>query len=97
MCDQYRVSRILCDPYQLHRSITTLKEAGLPIQEFAQTTGNTTKMGTGLYDLIKSKNLLMYPDEELREQALNCVAVETPLGFRLAKEKASKKIDGSSP
>jgi phage terminase large subunit-like protein len=93
VCDQYRVVRILCDPYQLHRSITTLKEAGLPIEEFPQTTGNTTKMGTGLYDLIKGRNIRMYPNEELREQALNCVAVETAQGFRLAKEKASKKID----
>ena len=70
-----------------------LKAAGLPIHEFPQSTANTMKMGTGLFDLIKGKNLLPYPDEELREQALNCVAVETAQGFRLAKERASKQID----
>jgi hypothetical protein len=87
------VRRIICDPYQLHRSIMTLK-AGLPIEEFAQTTANTVRMGQTLFDLLKGRNLTLYPDAELREQALNAVAIENPQGFRLAKEKASRKIDG---
>jgi phage terminase large subunit-like protein len=89
----YRVEAIYCDPWQLHRSITTLQAAGLPIQEFPQTTANTTRMGTVLFDLLKGRNLRLYPDDELREQALNTIAIETPRGFRIAKEKASKKID----
>jgi hypothetical protein len=94
VCQQYRVHRIICDPYQLHRSIMTLKVAGLPIEEFPQTTANTVRMGQSLYDLLKGRNLAVYPDAELREQALNAVAIENPAGYRLAKEKASKKIDG---
>jgi phage terminase large subunit-like protein len=35
----------------------------------------------------------MYPALDLREQALNAVAVESSRGWRLAKEKSSKKID----
>ena len=31
------VQQIVCDPYQLHRTITTLKNAGIPIKEFPQT------------------------------------------------------------
>jgi phage terminase large subunit-like protein len=93
VCQQYRIRRIVCDPYQLHRSITTLKAAGLPIEELPQTTANTVRMGQTLYDLLKGRNLAMYPDADLREQALNTVAVENPSGFRLAKEKASRKID----
>jgi phage terminase large subunit-like protein len=38
-----------CDPYQLHRSITTLKAAGLAIEEFPQTVGNTVRMGQTLF------------------------------------------------
>jgi hypothetical protein len=41
---RFDVARILCDPYQLHRSIMTLKGAGLPSEEFPQTTVNTTRM-----------------------------------------------------
>ena len=35
--DQCDVVEYLADPYQFHRSITTLQAAGLPIREFAQT------------------------------------------------------------
>ena len=84
---------ILADPYQFHRSITTLQAAGLPIREFAQTTANTTLMGQTLFDLLTGKNLVVYPSDELRQQALSTVAIENPRGWRIAKEKSSKKID----
>ena len=90
---QYYVHEILCDPYQLHRSITTLKSEGLNIREFPQTVQNTTIMGQTLFEALKGKNLRLYPSDELRQQALNTVAVENPRGWRIAKEKASKKID----
>ncbi len=35
----------------------------------------------------------MYPADDLRSQALSTIAVEHPRGWRIAKEKASKKID----
>ena len=91
--ERYFVQKILCDPYQLHRSITTLQAAGLPIEEFAQTSANTTRMGQTLFDLLNGKNLRLYPAANLRAQALNTVAVESPRGWRIAKEKAARKID----
>ncbi len=91
--EHYFVQKILCDPYQLHRSITALQAAGLPIEEFPQTSANVTRMGQTLFDLLNGKNLRLYPAEDLRAQALNTVAVESPRGWRIAKEKASKKID----
>jgi hypothetical protein len=81
------------DPYQFHRSITTLQAAGLPIQEFPQTTSNTTLMGQTVFDLLNGQNLVLYPSDELRQQALSTVAIENPRGWRIAKEKASRKID----
>jgi len=87
------VRRIVIDPWQAARSIQTLKAAGLPIEEFPQTQSNTTRMAQTLYDLLKGRNLVLYPDDELRQQALNTIAIETPRGFRIAKEKASRKID----
>lgn len=91
--EQNDVRRILIDPWQAARSIQTLKAAGLPIEEFPQTVSNTTRMAQTLYDLLKGKNLVLFADDDLRQQALNTVAIETPRGFRIAKEKASKKID----
>ena len=92
--DRYSVVEILCDPYQLHRSITTLKEAGLPIREYAQSSPNLTQMGQTLFDLLNGKNLRMYPADDLKQHAMNTVAVESVRGWRIAKEKTSKKIDG---
>jgi phage terminase large subunit-like protein len=87
------VREIVCDPWQMARSIATLKAAGLPIREFPQTSANCTRMGQVLFDLLKARQLQLYPDDELRTQALSAVAVESPRGWRLAKEKASRKID----
>lgn len=91
--EQNAVRLILVDPWQAARSIQTLKTAGLPIEEFPQTVANTTRMAQTMYDLLKGKNLVLFEDEELRQQAMNTVAIETPRGFRIAKEKASRKID----
>jgi hypothetical protein len=87
------VVETLADPYQMHRSITTLAAAGLPIREFPQTQANCTLMGQTLFDLLNGRNLELYADDQLRQQALSTVAVENPRGWRIAKEKASKKID----
>jgi phage terminase large subunit-like protein len=91
--ERHDVVEIRCDPYQLHRSIMTLKAAGLCIVEYPQTTANTTAMGQALFDLLSGRNLRLYPDAELRRQALNTVAVESTRGWRIAKEKTGKKID----
>jgi hypothetical protein len=90
---QFRVVDILTDPYQLHRTITLLRADGLPIREFPQTTANCTAMGQQLFDLLNGRNLRLYPADDLRQQALHTVAVESPRGWRLAKEKTRHKID----
>jgi phage terminase large subunit-like protein len=91
--DQCDVVECWADPYQMHRSITTLQASGLPIKEFAQTTANCTQMGQVLFDLLNGQNIVLYPSDELRQQALSTVAIENPRGWRIAKQKASKKID----
>jgi hypothetical protein len=88
-----RVVRVLADPYQMARSITYLQGAGVPIEEYPQTTANLTRMATVVLELLRTRALVLYPSDELREQALNAVAVESAHGLRIAKEKASRKID----
>ena len=77
----------------MYRSIATLRAKNLPIVEFPQTQANTTRMGQTLYELLTGTNLRLYPSPEMRQQALNTVAIESARGFRIAKERASKKID----
>ena len=89
----FNVRGIWYDPYQLHRSMTGLSKDGLPCQEFPQTSGNCTRMGQALFDLLTGRNLRLYPSAELRTQALNTVSVDSSRGWRISKEKASAKID----
>jgi phage terminase large subunit-like protein len=93
LLQSFDVRAIYVDPYQMHRSITALANAGAPVIEFPQTLANTTRMGQVLFDLVQGRNLVLYPDPDLRQQALHTVAIETGRGFRIAKEKASNKID----
>jgi phage terminase large subunit-like protein len=93
IASQGNVRAVLVDPWQAARTIATLKAAGIPIEEFPQTVGNTSRMGSTLYDLLKGRNLKLFADEDLRQQAMNTIAIETPRGFRISKEKASRKID----
>jgi hypothetical protein len=73
--------------------MTGLHHDGLPCEEFAQTSGNCTRMGQALFDLLTGKNLRLYPSADLRTQALNTISVDSSRGWRISKEKSSRKID----
>ena len=83
------------DPSQMIRSAQELRGAGVPMTELPQTSGNLTQASQALFDVVKERRLRCYPAADLRQHILNSVVVETPRGWRLAKEKASRKIDGA--
>jgi phage terminase large subunit-like protein len=90
--DQADVVEYLADPYQFHRSLTTLQAAGLPINEFPQTTANCTLMGQTLFDLLNGQNLVLYADDELRQQALSTVSIETPRGGESQRKRHRRRL-----
>jgi hypothetical protein len=90
----YQVAAVLFDPYGMQVPEVMLRRSGLRMVEFPQTQSNQTRAGDNLWHLIRERRLAAYPDKELRQHVLNAVAVETGRGWRLAKEKASRKIDG---
>ncbi len=61
---RYHLAAVLADPWQMARSIQTLRAAGIPIGEFPQTVPNQTRAGQALFDLLKGKNIELYPDAE---------------------------------
>src|SRR5262249_9544798 len=79
---RYHLTEVKYDPFQMARSAQTLRKAGLRMVEFPQTSGNLTAASQNLYELIKAKHLVVYPDTELRRHALNAVAVESGRGWR---------------
>jgi hypothetical protein len=64
-----------------------------PMAEFAQSVPNLTEASTNLYELLKGRNLVAYADEDLHLAVSRCVASESSRRWRIAKEKASHKID----
>jgi len=94
LAHDFTIGGILADPYQFHRSLKSIERNGLNVREYAQTPPNLTKMGQSLLDILKARALVLYRDDTLRQQGLNTTMIESIRGFRIAKEKASRKIDG---
>jgi hypothetical protein len=90
---RFALREVRYDPYQLQASAQRLIRAGVPMVEFPQTPANLTEASTNLFELIKGANLVVYPDAALDKAIKQTVAVETPRGWRLAKEKTSARID----
>jgi hypothetical protein len=93
LCGRFSVQAVRYDPWQMASVSQRLIRLGVPMQEFAQTSGNLTDSSSNLYDLIKSQNLSVYADDGMRLSISQAVAVETPRGWRIAKEKQKHKID----
>lgn len=93
LTQQFHVSAIYLDPWQAYDLIGRLQADGLPAREFVQTEGNTARLGETLYGLLRSRRLVLYPDAELRQQAMNTVGIEGARGVRIAKMSASRKVD----
>ena len=81
-------------PYQLHSIALDLEKSGVSMIEMPQT-GARVESDQALYDAIIGKTIRHYGDPTLNEHITNAVAIETPRGFRLAKEKTSRKIDAA--
>jgi hypothetical protein len=74
-------------------SAQRLTREGLLMVEFPQTVSNLTESSQNLFDLIKGRNLLLYPDAAIRLAISRAVAIETPRGWRIGKDKQTHKID----
>ena len=90
---RFWIREVRFDPYQMQAVAQRLTAAGLPMVEFAQSVPNLTEASTNLYEIIKGHNLVMYTDDAIRLAVNRAVALETTRGWRIAKEKASHKID----
>src|SRR5262249_16266318 len=77
------------------RSVQTLREAGLEVEEYNQTQNNLTEATEALYSAFLTKNLKLYPAPDLKQHVLNAVTVESARGIKLAKQKTSNKIDAA--
>ena len=89
----FHIASVYYDPSQFVRSAQFLSGQGIPLKEYTQVPVNLTSMTQTLYEFIRGRNLIMYPSPELRKQNLDAVIIEGARGMRIAKEKATQKID----
>ncbi len=89
-----QLTAVVADPYQLHSLIIEWEKAGIRVIELAQNAGRV-EADQALYDAIVGGSLRHYSDPTLNENIQNAVAIETPRGVRLAKEKTNRKIDAA--
>jgi hypothetical protein len=90
---RFRVRQVRFDPYQMQSVAQRLQRSGIRMVEFPQSVPNLTEASTNLYELIKGRGIVVYPDADIRLAISRAVALETTRGWRIAKEKTSHKID----
>jgi len=91
--DRFSVQSVRFDPYQMQASAQRLARKGVRMVEFPQSVPNLTAASQNLYELLKNRNFVLYPDADTRLAMQRAIAVETTRGWRIAKEKQSHKID----
>jgi phage terminase large subunit-like protein len=93
LSQMFCIREVRFDPFQMQATAQRLHQRRIPMVEFGQTVGNLTEASSNLYELVKGRNLVVYPDAAMRLAVQRSVAIETSRGWRIAKEKASHKID----
>jgi phage terminase large subunit-like protein len=88
---KFIISSIVYDPKHLLPTMMKLQKEGFPTRVFDQTTSNMIAASQLLYELMKSKNLEAYPDDDIRRHIQMSVAEQTARGFRIVKTKVSKR------
>jgi hypothetical protein len=91
--NRYNLIAVYDDPYQMVSSAQRLTKEGVMMFEYPQTVPNLTESSQNLFDLIKGANISLYPDEQIRLAVSRAVAIETPRGWRIGKDKAAYKVD----
>ena len=76
------------DPYQMQASAQRLRRAGIKMVEYPQTVPGLTESSTCLYEAIKARAIIAYPDPDIRLAMSRAVALETSRGWGDRKRKA---------
>jgi phage terminase large subunit-like protein len=90
---RFTIKKVAFDPWQMQATAQRLRSSGIPIEEFPQSSPRLTEASQNLYELIKSRNIVLYPDADIRRAMGHAIARETSRGWHIAKEKQSHKID----
>ena len=90
---RFAIRKAVFDPWQMQSTAQRLRSAGVNVEEFPQSSPRLTEASQNLYELLKSGNIVLYPDADIRLAISRAVAKETARGWRIGKEKQTHKID----
>ena len=74
---RFCVQKVLFDPYMLHPVMQRLAREGIDVEEFPQTTGNLTDASQNLFEVIRGRNIVVYPAADIRLAISRAIAIET--------------------
>lgn len=86
------VIHVAFDPYQMHMASQAWHAAGVLCCEIPQGQSRV-ETDTHLYDLIQTRRIAHNGDKLLADHVLAASAKELPSGFRITKDRISKRID----
>ena len=81
------------DPWQAYSMIGTLQREGIRIVEYTQSPDHLGKMANTMIELFKSQGLILYDAQDIKKAVQNAALIETPRGYKLAKDHQTGKID----
>jgi phage terminase large subunit-like protein len=90
---RYALRGVYYDPYQMASTAQRLQKAGIRMVEFAQTPANLTAIGSNLFELIRARSIVAYPDNAISTALSHAIVKESSRGLQITKEKSSHKID----
>jgi phage terminase large subunit-like protein len=90
---RFTIRKAIFDPWQMQATAQRLRANNIYIEEFPQSSGRLTESAQNLFELIKSGNIVLYPDADIRLAMSRAVAKESSRGWRIGKEKQTHKID----
>jgi phage terminase large subunit-like protein len=107
--DKFQLRKVYFDPFQMVSVAQRLAKQSVKIEEYPQTIPNLTAATSNLFDLIFSRQLILYPDAAMRRcgdaamrrcgdaamrlAVSRAIIVESSRGWRLDKLKQQHKID----
>jgi phage terminase large subunit-like protein len=91
--NRFTLRAVHYDPFQMAAVAARLQRAGIRMVEYPQTLPNLTAMADNLFELVRGRQIAVYPDDAIRLAVRRAIVVESARGWRIAKEKQAHKID----
>lgn len=83
------------DPWSFRESAEILLDRGLPMIEWPQNNARMCPASETVYELIENRRIEHDGDEEMRQQILAAVVMDTERGWRISKRKSLQRIDAA--